>query len=178
MKELKYKKVAKDIEVYMRLNGKVEVIDGIETFRGYDQVRDYILGLYLEKKQYKGVVDFLVTFNWELGGNELLKLATQEMLKDKEFKQLKRLWLVVIDKQTKILFKMKRCLIKTKLVEPRHQKRMEELPSRIEAKKNLVIATMREFINILKRAGDKDEIDKMNTTINLITRVCLQNRKD
>lgn len=95
-----YKNVHEDIERYLTAIGKRQKTpDGFIVFRGYDDARDLMFKLYLEKCAYEPLVNWLRVWNWENNYNNFLLTLTEELSRRQHWMHLKRLWDGVLAKR-------------------------------------------------------------------------------
>ena len=154
--KLTFRNFERDIERYLDQHGKHTTIGGHPAVRGHDKAQQYVFDAYLEAKGYDAVVDYLLTFNWEVGTNEWLRAATEAFRCARRVSNIKRLWRGVIAKQKLVFWEL-------------HAIRAEASISRkqLSAAKKLALCSMGTLRELVIELGDQRERERLNEEIDL-----------
>lgn len=157
--KLTFRDLERDIERYLDRYGTPTEIGGHPAIRGYDEALRNVFQAYLDHGAYDGVVDFLLTFNWEVGINDLLLTATETLLKDRQINKLKRLWRGVVAKQRRIFWELHAL---------RDQPEVGE--KQLLKAKELALDSMRRLEEMLVELGDAAGAEQLSEEIGLLER--------
>lgn len=98
LNNLNFKNLDRDIDRCLIETG--ETMSGMPVVRGLYEAQEHVFSVYLEKKLYGPILEYLLTnFTWHWGVNDYVERATEALKQDGELIKLKRLWHAVIANQ-------------------------------------------------------------------------------
>ncbi len=95
-----FKDLQKDIERYLKSEGKVEKNEhGQEVYRGYEAALSIMFHLYMNEEAFAPLVADLRKWNWEWSYNDFLLTLTAQLENGNDWPSIKELWTAVIAKR-------------------------------------------------------------------------------
>jgi len=102
----KFKSFSKDLELAMKCKTSFDPIQGMDVVQGYSDIVQKMFEIYLNKKAYTLLIDYLKKYNWETGQNDLFRKLSNQLKNENELELLKDLWECLLVKQEKLFIKI------------------------------------------------------------------------